>query len=73
MDMNLSKLPGIVTDRLLVIVEVPHCGWGWMSGLSRFPGQGSLCWCSGGWSWISSLWSAMKCQIVSFGVSMGLA
>ena len=24
------------------------------------------------WSWISSLWSAMKCPIVSFGVSMGL-
>ena len=29
--------------------------------------------CSGGWSWISSLWSAMKCQIVSFRMSMGLA
>ena len=25
-----------------------------------------------GWSWISSLWSAMKCPVVSFGVSMGL-
>ena len=22
----------------LFIVEVPPCGWGWMSGLSRFPG-----------------------------------
>ena len=22
----------------LFIVEVPCCGWGWMSGLSRFPG-----------------------------------
>ena len=22
----------------LFIVEVPHCGWGWMGGLSRFPG-----------------------------------
>ena len=20
----------------LFIVEVPHCGWGWMGGLSRF-------------------------------------
>ena len=29
--------------------------------------------CSGGWSWISSLWSAMKCPVVSFRVSMGLA
>jgi len=28
---------------------------------------------SGGWSWTSSLWSAMKCQIGSFRVSMGLA
>ena len=28
--------------------------------------------CSAGWSWISSLWSAMKCPVVSFGVSMGL-
>ena len=26
-----------------------------------------------GWSWISSLWSAMKCPVVCFGVSMGLA
>ena len=23
---------------LLFIVEVPPCGWGWTSGLSRFPG-----------------------------------
>ena len=22
----------------LFIVEVPPCGWGWTSGLSRFPG-----------------------------------
>ena len=27
--------------------------------------------CSGGWSGIFSLWSAMKCPGVSFGVSMG--
>ena len=33
---------------------------------------GSLCLCSGGWNWMSSLWSAMKCPVVSFGVSMGL-
>ena len=25
-----------------------------------------------GWSWISSLWSAMKCPVVSFVVCMGL-
>ena len=33
-------------------------------------GQGSLPWCSGGWSWISSLWSAMEYPVVSF--EMGL-
>ena len=27
------ELPGV-----LFIVEFPHCGWGWMGGLSRFPG-----------------------------------
>ena len=53
-------------------LEVPPCEWGWTNGLSRFPGQGSLCRCSGGWSWISSLWNAMKCPVVSFEVSMGL-
>jgi len=31
-----------------------------------------LCLCSGGWSWISSLWSTMKCPEVNFGVSMVL-
>ena len=46
---------------------------GWTSDLSRFPGCGSLHLCSGGWSWISSLWSVMKYPIVSFGISMGLA
>ena len=30
------------------------------------------CLCSHEWSWISSLWSAKKCPVVSFGVSMGL-
>jgi len=34
---------------------------------------GSLCLCSGGWNWMSSLWSAVKCPVVSFGVSMGSA
>ena len=43
-----------------------------MGGLSRFPGLGSLCWYSGGWSWISSLWSAMKCPVMSYEMSMGL-
>ena len=48
-------------------------GWGWTSSLSRFPGCGSLHLCFGGQSWVSSLWRAMKCPVMSFGVSMGLA
>ena len=37
---------------------------------------GNLCQCSGGWSWISSLWSAMKCLVTlcdvsGFGVTLG--
>ena len=40
-----------------------------MSGLSGFPGKGSLHWCTGGWSWVSYLWSAMECPVVSFEVS----
>ena len=55
----------------LFIVEVPHCGWGLTGGLSRFPGKGSLCQCSGGCSWISSLWSTMKCPVLSFEMSVG--
>ena len=56
----------------LFIVEAPPCGWHWTSGLSRFTGWGSLHQCCGGWSWISSLWSAMKCPVVSFEVSVCL-
>ena len=56
----------------LLTVEASPCGWGWTSGLSRFPGWGSLCLSSGSWSLSSSLWSAMKCPVVSFVVSMGL-
>ena len=33
---------------------------------------GKLVWCSGGWSWISSICSAMKCPVVSFEMSVGL-
>ena len=54
----------------LFIVEVSPSGWGWTIGLSRFPGYGSLRPCSGAWNWISSLWSAMECPVVSF--EMGL-
>ena len=35
--------------------------------------SGNLCLCPGGWSWISSLWSAVQCPVVGFGVSIGLA
>ena len=33
---------------------------------------GKLVACSGGWSWISSLWSAMKCPVMRYEMSMGL-
>ena len=39
----------------LLIVETDPCELGWTKGFSRFPGWGSLCLCSGGWSWISFL------------------
>jgi len=42
-----------------------------MAGLSSFPGKGTLCPCSGGWSWISSLWSAMKSPVMSYETSLG--
>ena len=41
--------------------------------MSRFPGWESLCLCSGGWNWIFSLWSEVKCPVVHFWVFMGLA
>ena len=62
----------LVVCGVLFIVEFPHYGWGCMGGLLRFPGQGSLCRCSGGWSWISSLWSTMKCPVMSYAMSVGL-
>ena len=34
---------------------------------------GSLCRSSGGWSCISSLWSAMKCPVMSYGMSIAWA
>ena len=33
---------------------------------------GKPVWCSGGWIWISSLWSGMNCPVVSFELSVGL-
>ena len=57
---------------VLLIVEFPRYGWGCTGGLSRFLSYGSLCQCSGGWSWISSLWSAMKCPVMSYDMSMVL-
>ena len=33
---------------------------------------GKLVLVSGGWSWISSLWSAMKCPVMSYEMSVGL-
>ena len=46
-------------------------GWGWLGVLWCFPGWGSLCLCSGWWSWISSVWRAVACPVVGLGVSVG--
>ena len=62
-----------VSSWLPLIVESAPCGWGCTSGLSGFSGWGSLCLCSGGWSWMYSLWSAVMYQVVSFGMSIGFA
>ena len=35
-------------------------------------GLGKLGQCSGGWCWISSLWSARECPVMSYEMSMGL-
>ena len=47
-----------------------------MRGVVQVACQGFLVrevvWCSGGWNWISSLWSAMKCPVMSYEMSMGL-
>ena len=45
-----------------------------MDGVGRVAcqGWGSLHQCSGGWGWISSLWSTMKHPIVSSEISIGL-
>ena len=59
----------LVVCGVLFIVEFPLGEWDWTSGLSRFPGKESLCRCSGGWSWISFLWSAMKCPVLSYEMS----
>ena len=57
---------------VIFIVEFPCCGWGCTVGLSRFPLYGNLCRCSGGWGWITFLWSAMKCPVMSYKMSVGL-
>ena len=42
---------------------------GWLVNVSWLE---KLVSCSGGWSWVSSLWSAIKCSVVSFEMSIGL-
>ena len=43
---------------------------GWISVLWCFSGWESFCLCSGWWRWILSLWRAVQCPVVGFGVSM---
>ena len=55
-------------------VVVPHnCGvFSLWVGMDQWLGWVNFCLCSGGWSWISSLWSGIKYTVVSFGVSVDL-
>ena len=50
---------------------VHPCEEGCVSVLWCFPGRGSLCLCSGWWNWLLSLWRAVQCPVVGFGVSLG--
>ena len=43
--------------------------YGWLVKVSWL---GKLVSMSGGWSWISSLWSAMKCIVMSYEMSVDL-
>ena len=56
----------------LFIVEVATCGWGWTSGLSTFLIREACISVLAGGAGVSSLWSAMKCPVASFEVSMSL-
>ena len=66
---NLKKVLKVV----VLGCGVCPCGWGSVSVLWCFPGWGSACLCSGWWSWFSSLWRAVQCPVVGFGVSTGSA
>ena len=56
----------------LFIVEVATCGWSWNSGLSKFLIMEACISVLAGGAGVSSFWSAMKCPIVSFEVSVSL-
>ena len=73
------KLPIILVSFLYSVSlwSSLYCGvsslWvGFYGWLVKVFSLGTLCWCFGGWSWISSLWSAMKCPVMSYEMSMGL-
>ena len=60
---------------ILVVCGSFYCGgfnqWvGLDDWLVEVSWLGKLCQCSGAWRWISSLWSAMECLVMSF--AMGL-
>ena len=56
---------------VVIICGVCLCGQGWVSVLWYFHHWGSLCLCSGWWSWISSRSRGVHCPVVCFGVSKG--
>ena len=69
-DLKVKRKKKVLKVIVILSCGVCLCGRGWVHILWWFPGCGDLCLCSGWWSWISSLWRAVQCIIVGFGVSM---
>ena len=59
---------GAISSGWKVVVPL-NCGvFSMWVGMDQWLGWGNLCLCSGGWSWISSLWSRMKSTVEFWGV-----
>ena len=73
---TLSRKESDTAEQLNWLTEL-YCGvsslwvglYGWLVKVSW---SGNLCRCSGGWTWISPLWSAMKCPVIRYEISVGL-
>ena len=64
-----SSVHGITLQEYWSGLQFPPPGYLPVPGIEPVSYIG-MCLCSGGWSWISSLWSAMKCPVMSYEMSM---